>query len=167
MRNPWGEFIVWILVKFQDGLPKRWANKCLGRFSTASLDRGVKLPTSWGRGVYMTWAWSADCGCKPNGHTICYLLPKTINLLPPGQTLLLFSDSHRVRRSCILYRMKLAHRVFVIRHCVHNDFIQFGPFWFSISWRMSSLRLTPLSETLLCEIYFDNMIPSLNAMTEV
>lgn len=61
----------------------------------------------------MTWAWSADCGCKPNGHTICYLLPKTINLLPPGQTQLLFSDSHRVRSSCILYRMKLAHQVFV------------------------------------------------------
>lgn len=89
MRNPWG-FIVWIDDKFQDGLPKWWANKCLDCYSSASLDWGVILPTSWGQGVYMAWDWSADCGLKPNGHTICYLLPETINLLPLGQTQLLF-----------------------------------------------------------------------------
>lgn len=56
------------------------------------------LPTSWGQGVYKTWVWSADCGFKPNGHTICNLLPEAIKPPTLGQTLLLYLDSHRVRR---------------------------------------------------------------------
>lgn len=57
------------------------------------------LPTSWGQGVYKTWVWSEDCGFKPNGRTICNLLPKAIKPPTLGQTRLLYLDSHRVRRS--------------------------------------------------------------------
>lgn len=67
------------------GWPMRWANKCLDCYFSANLDQGVKLPTGLGRCVYMTRTWSADCGLQPNGHNIFCLLPKPINLLPPGQ----------------------------------------------------------------------------------
>lgn len=43
--------------------------------------------------------WSADCGFKPNGHAICHLLPTIIKPPTLGQTLCLYLDSHRVRRS--------------------------------------------------------------------
>lgn len=77
MRNPRAGFVVWMPVGFwEDVLPKRWANKCLDSQSSANLDRGVESPTSWGRGVYLTCAQFADCGLKPNGQTIHYLLPK-------------------------------------------------------------------------------------------
>lgn len=42
-------------VKFHDGLPKRWENKCLDCYSSANLDFSLMLPTSWGQGVYKTW----------------------------------------------------------------------------------------------------------------
>lgn len=54
-------------------------------FGLLLLCQLVKLPTGRGQGVYMTWTWSADCGLKPNGHNIFCLVPKPINLLPPGQ----------------------------------------------------------------------------------
>lgn len=75
--------------------------------------RGVMSPTSWGQGVYMTWAWSADCGLKPNGHTSRCLLPETINLPPPGQTQLVFMDSHREGRD-IPFRMQMLCSFIVI-----------------------------------------------------
>lgn len=79
-RNSCG-FAVWIDVKFHDGLPKRWQNKCLDCCSSANHDFSLMLLTNWGQGVYKTWVWSADCGFKPNGHTICPLLPNIIK--PP------------------------------------------------------------------------------------
>lgn len=97
-RNSCG-FAVWTNVKFHDGLPKRWENKCLDCYSSANLDFSLMSPTSWGQGVYKTWVWSADCGFRPNGHTICNLVPKAIKPPTLGQTLLLYLVSHRVRRS--------------------------------------------------------------------
>lgn len=67
------------------GWPMRWANKCLDCYFSANLDQDVKLPTGLGRCVYMTRTRSADCGLQPNGHSIFCLLPKPINMLPPGQ----------------------------------------------------------------------------------
>lgn len=95
----------------------RWANTFLDCCSSANLDWGVKLPTSWGQGVYMTCARSAVCGLKPNGHTICYLLSK--NHGPACH----HEDNHS---SCfqfrtgsegrgIPHRVQLAHQVIVIR----------------------------------------------------
>lgn len=95
-RNSCG-FAVWVDVKFHDGLPKRWENKCLDCYSSANLDFSLMLPASWGQGVYKTWVWSADCGFKPNGHTICDLLAKVIDPAILGQTLRLYLVSHRVK----------------------------------------------------------------------
>jgi len=115
MMNPWGGFTVWTYVKFQDGFSKRWANKCLDCYSSANFDWGVKLPTRWGQGVYMTWTWSAVSGLKPNGHTICYLLSKTMNLLRLGQPQLLDCiHTGSVGRS-FPHRVQLAHQGIVIR----------------------------------------------------
>lgn len=100
-RNSCG-FAVWVDVKFHDGLPKWWENKCLDCYSSANLDFSLMLPASWGQGVYKTWVWSADCGFKPRGHTICDLLAKVIEPATLGQTLRLYLVSHRVK-SMIFY----------------------------------------------------------------
>lgn len=111
-------------VKFHDGLPKRWENKCLDCYSSANLDFSLMLPVSWGQGVYKAWVWSEDCGFKPNGHTICHLLPKIIK--PPilGQTLRLYLDSHRVRRSWYSTVISLVYKSKMISYFF--AFIQFS-----------------------------------------
>lgn len=108
----WRAFILSIHEEFWDGLPERWANTCLDCFFSANLDWGVKLPTSWGQGVYMTGAWSADCGFKPNGHSICCLLPRGIDLLTQGWRQI-FLYSHRVRSSFFSIYSK-SHVIFPI-----------------------------------------------------
>lgn len=114
-RNSCG-FAVWMDVKFRDGLPKRWENKCLDCYSSANLDSSLMLPASWGQGVYKTWVWSADCGFKPNGHTICHLLPKIIKPPTLGQTLRLYLYSHRVRRSWYFPVILLGYKIKMICH---------------------------------------------------